>query len=63
MNITRGALFLLLIGFAYSFKISTFDFDIEQSKEFQSYCVMTHCNKELLLNWNCKLCSKLTALQ
>lgn len=58
-----GALVFLIISIGYGFTIRMpFDYNLTQSKQFQSYCVLTHCNRQLLVNWSCKLCPNLTTL-
>ncbi len=52
-----------LIGSINSFLLNDFDYSVAQSKEFQSYCVIMHCTKDLLINWNCKICPNLTQLE
>jgi hypothetical protein len=54
---------LSLIVSANSFHLNDFDYSVAQSKQFQSYCVIMHCSKDLLINWNCKLCPNLTLLE
>ena len=56
-------LILSFIGSIKSFHLNDFDYNVAQSKQFQSYCVIMHCSKDLLINWNCKLCSNLTQLE
>ena len=51
------------VGFIDSFHLNDFDYSVAQSKQFQSYCVIMHCSKDLLINWNCKLCPNLTQLE
>jgi hypothetical protein len=54
---------LALIVSVNSFHLNDFDYSVAQSKQFQSYCVIMHCSKDLLINWNCKLCPNLTLLE
>ncbi len=55
--------FSLIIFSIWTIQINDIDYDINASKLYQSYCVITHCSKDLLINWNCKLCSNLTQLE
>jgi hypothetical protein len=39
------------------------EYNLEQSKMFQKYAVITHCNKDLLSNWSCIACKTLSPLK
>jgi len=46
---------LLCVGFSLQM---LGDYDKNWSVKLQGYSVITHCDKDLVLNWNCKACTK-----